>query len=159
MPFTGILYGGLILTQNGPKVIEFNARFGDPETEVVLPKMKSDLAEVILDLLDGKIKNIEWHNNYFLGVVLASKGYPDPFEKGIEIKGLDQVKNTIFHMGTAWKEGKWVNNGGRVLFVVGEGVSLIDAHKNAYNTISQIQSDALFFRTDIGWQSIKDLEK
>ena len=154
-PFTGVLYGGLILTKDGPKVIEFNARFGDPETEVVLPKMKSDLVEVILDLLDGKVDEIEWHENFFLGVVLASKGYPNAFEKGIEIKGLDQIKNTVFHMGTALKEGKWVNNGGRVLFVVGEGNTLQEAQNKAYEVVANITSDALFFRKDIGWQAIK----
>lgn len=154
-PFTGILYGGLILTKEGPKVIEFNARFGDPETEVVLPKMKSDLVEVILDLLDGKVDEIKWHQNYFLGVVLASKGYPNSFEKGIEIKGLDQVQSTVFHMGTAWKDGKWVNNGGRVLFVVGEGKTLQEAQNKAYEVVANITSEALFFRKDIGWQAIK----
>lgn len=154
-PFTGVLYGGLILTKEGPKVIEFNARFGDPETEVVLPKMKSDLVEVILDLLEGKGNEIEWHENYFLGVVLASKGYPNTFEKGIEIKGLDQVKSTVFHMGTALTEGKWVNNGGRVLFVVGEGKTLQEAQNKAYEVVANITSEALFFRKDIGWQAIK----
>lgn len=154
-PFSGILYGGLIQTTSGPKVIEFNARFGDPETEVVLPKMKSDLVEVILNLIDGKLTDVEWFNSYFLGVVLASKGYPNSFEKGIEIKGLDQIQNTVFHMGTVQKEGKWYNNGGRVLFVVGEGDSLQDAQKNAYEAVSKITSDNLFYRKDIGWQAIK----
>jgi phosphoribosylamine---glycine ligase len=158
-PFTGVLYGGLILTKDGPKVIEFNARFGDPETEVVLPKMKSDLVDVILDLLDGKVDEIEWFDNYFLGVVLASKGYPNSFEKGIEIKGLDQIKSTVFHMGTSLKEGKWVNNGGRVLFVVGEGNTLQEAQNKAYEVIANISSEALFFRKDIGWQAIKGKEK
>jgi len=179
-PFTGILYGGLILTKAGPKVIEFNARFGDPETEVVLPKMKSDMIEIILALLDGKKPQIEWHENVFLGVVLASKGYPDTFEKGIEIKGIetessssisftnqqkaesrkktlffeDSLSSKIFHCGTAKKEGKWVNNGGRVLIVVGKGKTLTDAKQNAYETIEKIESKNLFYRKDIGWQSI-----
>jgi phosphoribosylamine---glycine ligase len=154
-PFTGILYGGLILTAAGPKVIEFNARFGDPETEVVLPKMKSDLVEVILNLLEDKVIDVEWFDSYFLGVVLASKGYPNSFEKGIEIKGLDQIQNTVFHMGTVQKKGKWYNSGGRVLFIVGEGDSLQDAQKNAYEAVSKITSDNLFYRKDIGWQAIK----
>jgi phosphoribosylamine--glycine ligase len=154
-PFTGILYGGLILTANGPQVIEFNARFGDPETEVVLPKMKSDLVKVILDLLEGVETKIEWHDQCYVGVVLASKGYPNGFEKGIEITGLDQVPNTVFHMGTSFKDGKWLNNGGRVLFVVGEGKTLREAQENAYQGISFIQSPALFFRKDIGWQALQ----
>ena len=157
-PFTGILYGGLILTKEGPKVIEFNARFGDPETEVVLPKMKSDMIEIILALLDGKTPEIEWHENAFLGVVLASKGYPEAFEKGIEIEGLKDRRiegsNTlVFHCGTAKEEGKWVNNGGRVLLVVGEGNTLADARRNAYQTVENLNNENLFYRTDIGWQS------
>ena len=172
-PFTGILYGGLILTKEGPKVIEFNARFGDPETEVVLPKMKSDMIEIILELLEGKEPEMEWHENAFLGVVLASKGYPEAFEKGIEIDGIEgkkqndntlnpdfqkaplvEKKGIIFHCGTAKKEGKWVNNGGRVLFVVGEGATLADAQKNAYQAVKKIKCDNLFYRNDIGWQSL-----
>lgn len=156
-PFTGILYGGLILTANGPQVIEFNARFGDPETEVVLPKMKSDLVQVILDLLNGVETKIEWFDRCYVGVVLASKGYPNSFEKGIEINGLENVPNTVFHMGTSHKDGKWVNNGGRVLFVVGEGVTLKEAQENAYHGISFIQSPALFYRKDIGWQALQNL--
>jgi len=152
-PFTGILYGGLILTKEGPKVIEFNARFGDPETEVVLPKMKSDMIEVILALLNGETPLIAWHENTFLGVVLASKGYPESFEKGIEITGIEEVNALLFHCGTAKKENKWVNNGGRVLFVVGEGENLAEARKNAYQNIKNISHKNLFFRNDIGWQS------
>ena len=154
-PFTGILYGGLILTQEGPKVIEFNARFGDPETEVVLPKMKSDMIDVILNLLNETPYPIEWHDTAFLGIVLASKGYPETFEKGIEIKGIDETNALLFHCGTAKKENKWVNNGGRVLLVVGEGNTLDDARKNAYLAAKNLSSENLFYRTDIGWQSLK----
>ena len=180
-PFTGILYGGLILTQEGPKVIEFNARFGDPETEVVLPKMKSDMIEIMLGLLDGKELEIEWNENAFLGVVLASKGYPEAFEKGIEIEGIDTLNPdsnkaplvaeeqnvdtlnpyfqkaplvAVFHCGTAKKEGKWVNNGGRVLFIVGEGETLAVAQQNAYQIVKKIKCNNLFYRNDIGWQSL-----
>jgi phosphoribosylamine--glycine ligase len=160
-PFTGILYGGLILTKEGPKVIEFNARFGDPETEVVLPKMKSDLVEVIMNLLDENPYPIEWYENTFLGVILASKGYPEAFEKGIEIEGLkdreiEGLKDVlVFHCGTAKKDGRWVNNGGRVLFVVGEGKTLAEARKNAYRVTENFSScKNLFYRTDIGWQGL-----
>ena len=160
-PFTGILYGGIILTQKGPKVIEFNARFGDPETEVVLPKMKSDLIMVILNLLDGKASKIEWNDQAFLGVVLASKGYPESFEKGIVIDELKDGKiegknSLIFHCGTAKKNNKWVNNGGRVLIVVGSGNSLAEASQNAYRISKQFSSNKnLYYRTDIGEQSLK----
>ena len=152
-PFTGVLYGGLMLTKQGVKVIEFNARFGDPETEVVLPRMKSDLVEIILALLKGEAPEILWHDNYFLGVILASKGYPDSFQKGIAIEGIEGVNNLIFHAGTAKKGEQWVNNGGRVLFVVGEGATIKDAQKDAYHAVSKIKSEALFYRKDIGWQA------
>lgn len=153
-PFTGILYGGLMLTAEGPKVIEFNARFGDPETEVVLPKMKSDLVEIILDLMAGKTTSIEWHDKFYVGVVLASKGYPENYEKGAEIKGLENCQSLVFHAGTAKKEGKWITQGGRVLMVVGEGETQAEATQNAYNAIHNIDCNNLFYRKDIGYQSL-----
>lgn len=153
-PFTGILYGGLMLTADGPKVIEFNARFGDPETEVVLPKMKSDLVEIVLDLMAGKNPSIEWHDKFYVGVVLASKGYPEGYAKGAEIKGVDECNALVFHAGTAKKEGKWLTNGGRVLMVVGEGETQKEATQNAYNAVNAIQCDNLFHRSDIGYQSL-----
>ena len=153
--FTGILYGGLILTGAGPKVIEFNARFGDPETEVVLPKMKSDLLKHILDLLAHKTVVPEWHDEAILGVVMASNGYPGKTEKGAVINGLENIKNRVFHMGTAFKDGNWIANGGRVLFILGEGISIEEARKNAYEAVNQIESNGLFCRKDIGWQVIE----
>ncbi len=153
-PFTGVLYGGLMLTKNGPKVIEFNARFGDPETEVVLPKVKSDLVAHILDLLAGKEVNITWHEKFFLGVVMASKGYPNGDTKGAAIQGLKKLKNTVFHMGTRIENGRWLTNGGRVLFVVGEGDTMNAAQQDAYQGVSLIESDSLFYRTDIGFQML-----
>lgn len=152
--FTGILYGGLMLTPEGPKVIEFNARFGDPETEVVLPKMKSDLLKHILDILAGRETEIEWHDDFFLGVVLASEGYPESSTKGAAISGLEKIKNTLFHMGTRFENGQWETNGGRVLFVVGRGKSLKEAQVDAYSAVDKIDSDKLFFRTDIGYRSL-----
>ena len=154
-PFCGVLYGGLMLTKNGPKVIEFNARFGDPETEVVLPKIKSDLAQHILDVLNGKETKVEFEEDTFLGVVLSSKGYPNSYPKGLPINGLENVKQLVFHMGTAFKDGQWVTAGGRVLFVVGRGKTIQEAQKDAYEGVRQIQSDALFYRSDIGYQSCK----
>lgn len=154
-PFCGVLYGGLMLTENGPKVIEFNARFGDPETEVVLPKIKSDLVRHILDVLEGKETKVEFYEDTFLGVVLASKGYPGSYAKGMPIEGLDEVKQLVFHMGTAQKDGQWVTAGGRVLFVVGRGRNIQEAKEDAYKGVRQIKSDALFYRNDIGYQSCK----
>lgn len=152
-PFCGVLYGGLMLTKNGPKVIEFNARFGDPETEVVLPKIKSDLLQHILDVLDNKATTVEFYDDTFLGVVLASKGYPGSYAKNLPIEGLDEVKQLVFHMGTAQKEGQWVTAGGRVLFVVGRGRTIQEAKADAYEGVRKIKSEALFYRNDIGHQS------
>lgn len=153
-PFCGILYGGLMLTQEGPKVIEFNARFGDPETEVVLPKLKSDFVQMILDVLDHKQVVPEFFEKSFLGVVLAAKGYPGKYGKGFEIRNLDNVKQLVFHMGTRREEGKWLSNGGRVLFVVGEGNTLQEAQRDAYEGVKAIDCSELFYREDIGWQAV-----
>lgn len=153
-PFCGVLYGGLMLTKDGPKVIEFNARFGDPETEVVLPKIKSDLVQHILDVLDHKETHVEFEEDSFLGVVLSSKGYPGSYSKRLPINGLEDVKQLVFHMGTAQKDGQWVTAGGRVLFVVGRGRTLQEAKADAYEGVHKIKSDALFYRNDIGHQSI-----
>ncbi len=152
--YSGVLYGGLIKTPQGIKVIEFNARFGDPETEIVLPRMKSDICDVFCAIADGKPAKIEWHDFATLGVVLASKGYPGDYEKGFEIKGLDKVSAKVYHMGTAKKDGKFVTAGGRVLIVVGKGDTLKDAHANAMSEIQKIECENLFNRSDIGWQVI-----
>lgn len=152
-PFCGVLYGGLMLTSKGPKVIEFNARFGDPETEVVLPKMKSDLVQHIQDVMSGKETKVVFHEDTFLGVVLASKGYPGSYAKGVEINGLNNVTQLVFHMGTSFKDGQWQTAGGRVLFVVGRGADIHTARKDAYNAVNQISSEGLFYREDIGFQS------
>ncbi len=153
--FCGILYGGLMLTKDGPKVIEFNARFGDPETEVVLPKLKSDFVQLTLDVLAHKDVKPEFHEQAFLGVVLAAKGYPDKYGKGFEIRNLESVQQLVFHMGTKQSDGKWLSNGGRVLFVVGQGDSLAEAQKDAYVGVKTIDCPDLFYRSDIGWQAIQ----
>ncbi|MDR1757951.1 MAG: phosphoribosylamine--glycine ligase [Bacteroidales bacterium] len=153
-PFTGILYGGLMLTNAGPKVIEFNVRFGDPETEVVLPRMKSDLIQTILDLLNGKKPILEWHEDVFLGVVLASAGYPEMATKGSPIEGLENVNNLVFHCGTENRDGQWLTNGGRVLFVTGKGKDVAAARENAYMAVEQIHCKDIFYRRDIGIQSL-----
>jgi len=154
--FTGLLYGGLIKTKQGPKVIEFNARFGDPETEVILPRLKTDLVEVILELLNSKIVELNWDSKQTVGVVLASKGYPATYDKGYEISNLDNIENTIFHMGTKSEDGLLKTNGGRVLFVVGSGDTLKEAQTDAYQAVRKINCDNLFYRTDIGNNSINN---
>ncbi|MBM4764553.1 phosphoribosylamine--glycine ligase [Bacillus sp. B15-48] len=157
--FTGILYAGLIQTVNGPKVIEFNARFGDPETQVVLPRMKSDLVEVILQLLDGEEPEIEWDEQAVLGVVIASKGYPEAYEKGSVLEGMDSFSDDIFvfHAGTAINsEGKFVTNGGRVLLTAARATSLKDAQDRVYEELKKLKSDGTFYRNDIGSRAIKN---
>ncbi len=150
VPFVGVLYGGLILTEEGPKVIEFNARFGDPETEVVLPRLRSDIYDLFDAAIDGRDCATEWSEEALLGVVLASKGYPGSYPKGAVIEGLDGIEGKIYHMGTAEKEGKIVTAGGRVLMVVGRGSDLREARQRALADVARIECDGLFHRTDIG---------
>lgn len=155
VPFTGILYGGLILTEQGPKVIEFNARFGDPETEVVLPRLKSDIYALFEAALAGQEFATEWSDKACLGIVLASDGYPGSYAKGAEIKGLEAVKSPVYHMGTTEKDGALLTAGGRVMMVVAEGETLADARRQALEDIAQIDCPSLFHRKDIGNQAIK----
>ncbi|MFI3318437.1 MAG: phosphoribosylamine--glycine ligase [Rikenellaceae bacterium] len=154
-PFSGVLYGGLIKTSNGIKVIEYNARFGDPETEIVLPRLKSDIYEIFCAIADGKKPVIEWHDFATLGIVLASKGYPGDYDKGAEIKGLNNVNAKVYHMGTASEGGKIVTAGGRVMIVVGKGATLKEAQENALEEVKKIECDNLFYRSDIGHKAIK----
>lgn len=149
-PFQGVLYGGLMKTPDGIKVIEFNARFGDPETEVVLPRLKSDIVDIFCAVADGTDTVLEWHDFATLGIVLASKGYPEAYEKGHEIKGLESVHGTVYHMGTKRDDDRIVTAGGRVLFVVGKGATLAEARANALQDVERIECDNLFHRTDIG---------
>lgn len=149
-PFEGVLYGGLMKTAQGIKVIEFNARFGDPETEVVLPRLKSDIVDIFCAVAEGLDTQLEWHDFATLGIVLASKGYPGSYEKGHEIKGLDRVEGTVYHMGTKADGGRILTNGGRVLFVVGRGATLAEASVAALRDVARIECDNLFHRTDIG---------
>ena len=155
-PLTGVLYGGLMKTPDGVKVIEFNARFGDPETEVVLPLIDSDIANVFEAVAKGeKPAEIVWSKEVTLGIVLASKGYPGDYAKGYPIHGTEKVDGTVFHMGTAVKDGELVTAGGRVLFVVAKGATLADAHRKANEEVAKIECDNLFYRKDIGHKAFK----
>ncbi len=149
-PFEGVLYGGLMKTARGIEVIEFNARFGDPETEVVLPRLKSDIVDIFCAVADGRDAQLEWHDFATLGIVLASKGYPGDYEKGHAIGGLDRVEGTAYHMGTKADGDRIVTAGGRVLFVVGRGATLAEARERALADVARIECDNLFHRTDIG---------
>ncbi|MED4311095.1 phosphoribosylamine--glycine ligase [Heyndrickxia coagulans] len=149
-PFTGVLYAGLMLTENGVKVIEFNARFGDPETEVVLERLESDLAEIFLDLLDGKSPCIKWRKEAVLGVVIAANGYPGAYEKGIPIPPLSKLQSFVFHAGTCVEGERLVSNGGRVLFVGRKARTLEEAGKALYHELERLRLDGFFYRKDIG---------
>lgn len=151
-PFVGVLYGGLIKTKAGIKVIEFNCRFGDPETEVVLPRLESDIYEVFNAILNKEKPNLVWSNLNCIGIVLASKGYPSDYEKGHLIEGAFQ--DHIYHMGTKVVDGKCVTNGGRVLFAVALAPTLKDANKEALKLVKSIKCDNLFYRTDIGKKAL-----
>ena len=149
-PLSGVLYGGLMKTPQGVKVIEFNARFGDPETEVVLPLLESDIYEIFEGVALGReVPAPKWRDGVTLGVVLASNGYPGKYEKGYEIEGLEKVDAKIFHMGTAFKDGRLVTAGGRVLMVVSGGLDLADARERVYREVAKVRCDNLFHRSDI----------
>ena len=150
LPLSGVLYGGLMKTPQGIKVIEFNARFGDPETEVVLPLLQSDIYDIFEGVATAReVEEPVWADGVTLGVVLASKGYPGHYEKGIVINGMHRVGTQVYHMGTALKDGQLVTNGGRVLMVIAAGSDLSDARRKVYAEVEQIQCDNLFYRKDI----------
>ncbi|MCI8341991.1 MAG: phosphoribosylamine--glycine ligase [Firmicutes bacterium] len=155
-PFVGVLYFGLMLTENGMKVIEYNARFGDPEAQVVLPRLKTDLIDIMEACVEGKLSeiDIQWHDNAAVCVVLASGGYPQSYEKGFEITGLGEIEKrddiVVFHAGTTLKDGKFVTNGGRVLGITGIGPNLDAAIKIAYEGVEKVDFEKKHFRHDIG---------
>ena len=150
LPLSGVLYGGLMKTPQGIKVIEFNARFGDPETEVVLPLLESDIYDIFEGVATGReVEQPVWSDGVTLGVVLASKGYPGHYEKGFAIDGLDQVDVQVYHMGTTVKDGQVLTAGGRVLMVVSSGKDLADAREKVYAEVRKISCDNLFYRNDI----------
>ena len=156
-PFTGVLYAGLMATKQGPKVIEFNARFGDPEAQVVLPRLQNDLIQVILDLLADREIELTWSEEAVIGVVLAAKGYPGKYERGAVIKGWEQLGESalLFHAGTMMENGALCTNGGRVLLVAAKGETLKQAQQTVYERISYITCDQLFYRRDIGNKAIE----
>ena len=153
--YQGILYGGMMLTKNGVKTIEFNCRFGDPETEVILQALQGDFYEICMDVLDNKTPEYSFDDNVYLGVVMASTNYPESSTKGVLIENINAKAPEIFHMGTAKKDGKYYTNGGRVLFVSGKGKDIKEAYDNAYKRVCEIKSEALFYRHDIGFKAMK----
>jgi phosphoribosylamine---glycine ligase len=161
-PFRGLLYCGLMLTAQGPRLIEYNVRFGDPECQVVLPRLMSDLGQLLLGACDGMLAhmNVRWYPEHALGVVLASRGYPGAFERGTEIRGLGAAAGsdgvTIFHAATREHQGRWLAEGGRVLTVVGSGSCLRAARDRAYAAVGRLDWPGGFCRQDIGWRALRD---
>jgi len=158
--FHGILYPGVMLTKSGPKVLEFNARFGDPETQVYLPRLKSDLLELLEASIDGRLDQVpvEWSDDACVCVVMASAGYPGNYPKGRLISGLDRLKarpgTKVFHAGTALQDGQTVTNGGRVLGVTCRAATLQAARDDAYSAVDKIQFDGAQFRRDIAAKAL-----
>lgn len=154
--FKGCLYFGLMITPDGPKVIEYNARFGDPEAQVVLPRLKTDLVDIIEAVIDERLSHldIEWSNEAAACVVMASGGYPLSYKKGIEISGLDENGQTdgatVYHAGTKFENGKFYTNGGRVLGISATAKTLDEALDKAYSAVKSISFDGAHYRTDIG---------
>jgi phosphoribosylamine--glycine ligase len=152
-PYRGVLYGGLMIADDNPKVLEFNARFGDPEAQVTLPLLQTDLVDIMLAVNDNRLGNlrVEWSNDACVGVVMASGGYPGSYQTGFPISGLDELDKDImvFHAGTKLEGGKVVTSGGRVLAVVAIGKTLAEAREKVYNNISRIKFEGCHYRKDI----------
>jgi phosphoribosylamine--glycine ligase len=153
-PYRGVLYGGLMITADGPKVMEFNARLGDPETQVVLPRLQTDLADIILGVINGNLDqvDIQWSDDACVGVVLASGGYPGSYKKGLPITGFGDLDEeiTVFHAGTALNDkGEVVTSGGRVLTLVASGETIAKARQKVYNNISRLKFEGCHYRSDI----------
>lgn len=158
-PYHGCLYAGLMITSEGPKVVEFNARFGDPETQVVLPLLDGNLAEIMCACCEGRLADvpIAWKDGAAVCVVLAAGGYPGQYEKGHEIHGIADAEDTgalVFHAGTAERKGKIVTNGGRVLGVVGRGADISSAVRTAYAAAEKISFEGMYYRKDIAHRAL-----
>ena len=152
-PFKGVLYFGLMITKKGAKVLEYNARFGDPETQVVLPRLKTDLYEIFDAIIDGRLSDvdIQWTDDACVCVILASGGYPESYKKGVPIAiGKLPEDIVLYHAGTAFKDGTLVTSGGRVIGVTAKGKDIEEARKKAYDAIKNIHFDGMFYRHDIG---------
>ena len=159
-PFKGVLFAGLMLTDTGPKLIEFNVRFGDPECEVLIPRLMSDLLPALIAARDGQLRNVtvRWHDRHALCVVMAGRGYPSDPLRGTEIKGLEPLKKfqgvTVFHAGTKAAGGKILADGGRVLAITALANTISAAYANAYEAVDAIDWQEGFFRNDIGWRVV-----
>ncbi|MGH6665513.1 MAG: phosphoribosylamine--glycine ligase, partial [Pseudolabrys sp.] len=159
-PYKGVLFAGLMITKRGPHLIEYNVRFGDPETQVMMLRLMSDIVPALIASRDGQLKNFDlrWYEDAALTVVMAAKGYPGTYKKGTLIQGLDDAAKTegveIFHAGTKTENGKIVANGGRVLNICASGETVAKAQQRAYSAVDKINWPDGFCRRDIGWQAI-----
>ena len=153
--YRGVIYVGLMITESGPKVLEFNARFGDPECQPIMMRLQSDLVPLLEATIDGKLNQLQpqWYEDPAVCVVLCARGYPGPYDKGHEIRGLDKLshwdRGFVFHAGTAKENGRWITSGGRVLGVTARGSDIGSAVKNAYSAVSEIAWDGMHYRKDI----------
>jgi phosphoribosylamine---glycine ligase len=160
-PYRGVLYAGLMITRDGPKLIEYNARFGDPECQVLMLRLMSDLLPALIASADGMLKNFDlrWFNDAALTVVMAARGYPGAYRKGSVIEGLDEAAAVegveIFHAGTAEQNGRIVATGGRVLNVSARGATVAEAQARAYAAVDRIRWPDGFCRRDIGWRAVQ----
>jgi phosphoribosylamine--glycine ligase len=159
-PFKGVLYAGLMIKNGQAKLIEYNVRFGDPEAQVLMLRLKSDLLPALLAVAEGRLKGValDWHDDAALCVVMAAKGYPGDYAKGSEIKGLDAASADpnveIFHAGTKREGGRILADGGRVLGVTARGNTIAEAQARAYQAVDKIDWPGGFFRRDIGWRAV-----
>jgi len=158
--YRGVIYVGLMITKTGPKVLEFNVRFGDPECQPIMMRLKSDLVPLLEATIDGKLNHVqpEWYEDPAVCVVLSARGYPGTYDKGYEIRGLDKLRHWdrgfVFHAGTTKENGRWLTSGGRVLGVTARGSDIGNAVKNAYAAVSQISWDGMHYRKDIARRAI-----
>lgn len=159
--YKGVLYAGLILTKGGPKVLEFNARFGDPETQVILPRLKTDLVDILIAVIEKNLDkiNIEWEDNATVCVVVASRGYPGKYQKGKVISGLERLEKTkkimVFHAGTKLEDNKIITSGGRVLGITAWDETISKAREKAYEVVKEIYFEDMYYRKDIAAKAIK----
>jgi phosphoribosylamine--glycine ligase len=158
--YRGLIYVGLMITKTGPKVLEFNARFGDPECQVIMMRLKSDLVPLLQATIDGTLRTVrpEWYPNPSVCVVLSARGYPGSYETGTEIRGLENLKNWpngfVFHAGTSKQGGRWRTSGGRVLGVTARGRDLAEAVQEVYRGVNAISWDGMHYRRDIARRAL-----
>lgn len=162
--YKGMLYAGLMITPYGPKVLEFNCRFGDPETQAVLPLLRTDLFDLLMAVVNGNLSSVgklQWRREAAACIVMASKGYPGKYVTGVKINGLKDYRENgcfVFHAGTAFREGQWLTSGGRVLGVTGMDKDLKTALNRAYRVVNKIRFDGAMFRRDIGFRALKPIQ-